>query len=326
VRRSSLSRYALTASAAVSLAACGGSQPPIGALGAMPQASAVVTHADRGTSWMLADAKSKDLLYVCDIYDVTVYSYPQGKLEGRLKGFYEITGECVDKRGHVFAVNAGGNDIIEYAHGGNAPIATLKAATSNPIGCAIDPISGDLAVSGGTVSGGNVAVYPHAKEPPTVYTNPSFRAFGWCGYDGSGDLYVNGASYSNTVVFAELQKGAGALTNITLDQSFQDTGGIQWDGKYLTVGDQSLPKLYRFSMSGSEGTEVGTVDLGSQADFLHQFFILDGKLIAPNFYWIGNQFESNVLFFDYPSGGKAYKKITRGVKASEAAAISLARK
>jgi hypothetical protein len=309
------------------LAGCGGSQPPIGAPGTTPQSSAIAAHPDRGRSWMLPEAKSKDLLYVGDIYDVTVYSYPQGKLEGRLKGFYEIGGECVDKGGHVFVVNAGGNDVIEYAHGGNAPIATLKAATSNPTGCDVDPITGDLAVSGGTVfSGGNVAVYPHEKEPPTVYTDSNFRQFGWCGYDDSGDLYVNGASYSNTVVFAELQKGAGVLTNTTLDQSFQDTGGIQWDGKYLAVGDQSLPKIYRFSMSGSKGTKVGTIDLGSHADFVHQFFIFDGKLIAPNFYWIGNQFESNVLFFDYPAGGRAYKKITRGVKASEAAVISLAQK
>ena len=77
------SRYVLGVCAAVAmLAGCGGSQPPIGTPGAMPQTSALATHADRGTSWMLPDAKSKDLLYVGDIYDVTVYSYPQGKLEG----------------------------------------------------------------------------------------------------------------------------------------------------------------------------------------------------------------------------------------------------
>jgi hypothetical protein len=59
-----LARFALTISAAALFAGCGGSQPPIGALGAMPQSRAIATHADRGGSWMLPEAKSEDLLYV----------------------------------------------------------------------------------------------------------------------------------------------------------------------------------------------------------------------------------------------------------------------
>jgi phospholipase C len=48
-----LGRFALSISAAVAfLAACGGSQPPIGAPGAMPQSRASATQADRGGSWM----------------------------------------------------------------------------------------------------------------------------------------------------------------------------------------------------------------------------------------------------------------------------------
>jgi hypothetical protein len=48
--------------AAVMLAGRGGSQPPIGAPGAMPQAAAIASHADRGKSWMLPEAKSDNLL------------------------------------------------------------------------------------------------------------------------------------------------------------------------------------------------------------------------------------------------------------------------
>jgi len=46
------------------LAACGGSQTPIGAPGAMPQSRAIATHAQHGGSWMLPEAKGRDLLYV----------------------------------------------------------------------------------------------------------------------------------------------------------------------------------------------------------------------------------------------------------------------
>ena len=77
---STSSRSALCASiAAALLAACGGSQPPIGAPGAMPQTRSIVTRAAHGQSWMLLKATSKYLLYVSDTGSkvVDVYSYPE---------------------------------------------------------------------------------------------------------------------------------------------------------------------------------------------------------------------------------------------------------
>ena len=48
-----LGRYTVRlAAVVVLLTGCGGSQPPIGAGGAMPQTSAIATHAARGKSWM----------------------------------------------------------------------------------------------------------------------------------------------------------------------------------------------------------------------------------------------------------------------------------
>jgi hypothetical protein len=163
--------------AAAFLAGCGGSQPSIGAPSAMAQSRASAAHADRGGSWMLPEAKSKDLLYVGDIYDVTVYSYPQGKLEGHLNGFYEIGGVCVDKHSDIFVVDAGGGKIVEYAHGGKTPIQTPDSPESNPTGCAIDPGTGNLAVAiYGPLSGGEVAIYPAAHGSPTLYGRFGLRA------------------------------------------------------------------------------------------------------------------------------------------------------
>jgi hypothetical protein len=57
MKSSFLSSYTLSACAAAAvLAGCGGSQPPIGAPGAKPQASRIATRADRGKSWMLPEA------------------------------------------------------------------------------------------------------------------------------------------------------------------------------------------------------------------------------------------------------------------------------
>jgi hypothetical protein len=55
MKLSDFGRCALTCcvGAAAMLAGCGGSQPPIGAPGAIPEASAIAPHAVRGKSWML---------------------------------------------------------------------------------------------------------------------------------------------------------------------------------------------------------------------------------------------------------------------------------
>ena len=124
--------------AAAMLAGCGGSQPPIGAPGAMPQTSALATHADRGKSSMLPEARSEDLLYASnqgdassEYGDVLIFAYPEGKLVGTLTGFSAfVQSLCSDRSGNVF-VTASTTDlsqgyVYEYSHGGTQPVATLS--------------------------------------------------------------------------------------------------------------------------------------------------------------------------------------------------------
>jgi hypothetical protein len=54
-----------------------------------------------------------------------------------------------------------------------------------------------------------------------------------------------------------------SFKGITLGQSFEAVGPVQWDGKYVAVGDDVAQKIYRFAISSSSGTLKGTVDLGS---------------------------------------------------------------
>ena len=72
-----------------------------------------------------ARRQSKDLLYVSNSTTVTVYSYPQGKLEGRIRFGYLPGGECADQKGDVFITNLVTGQVLEYAHGGTKPIAIL---------------------------------------------------------------------------------------------------------------------------------------------------------------------------------------------------------
>ena len=103
----------------------------------------------RSGSWMLPEAKSEDLMYVTNYSDVLVFSYPQGKLVGTLKGFYSAGGDCVDGKGDVFIDDDKPLVVYEYAHGGTKRIATFPTKTAGLLGCAVNPKTGDLATSGG---------------------------------------------------------------------------------------------------------------------------------------------------------------------------------
>jgi hypothetical protein len=186
---SRLTRHALgTFTAAAVLTGCGnGSGAQFGA--PLSRSGAVATgraftmgRPDRGRSWMAPDTKKRDLLYVSDSFpygsnDVYVYSYPKGKLKGTLTGFNEPSGQCVDKAGDVFIANFGASQILEYAHGGTSPIKTLSDPDYYPLGCSVDPTTGNLAVTNRlstSFTAGDVAIYADASGTPTSYTAPNF--------------------------------------------------------------------------------------------------------------------------------------------------------
>ncbi len=72
--------------AAAMLSGCGGSQPPAGASGPVPQTPTIARYANRDASWMVPEARARDLLYVSSATyqysDVYVYTFPALKLVG----------------------------------------------------------------------------------------------------------------------------------------------------------------------------------------------------------------------------------------------------
>jgi hypothetical protein len=328
VRISYHNRYALSVCAAAAfLAGCGGSQPPIGAPGAMPQSPAVAAHAKHGGSWMLPQAKGDALLYVVgqNPASVFVFSYPSDKLVGMLTHFSQADGECVDRAGNVFITDFGAGDVVEYAHGGNKRIKTLRESGSEPSSCAVDPVTGDLAVTNYPASGSvSVFIYADAKGKPKYYHDPEIGYVYSCGYDNKGNLFIVG-SYP----LAELRKNGKTITNLSMKGGTLDFAtGIQWDGKYLAVGDNrsrrgelGSTEIARLSVSGSTATIEGHTHLkGAVAVF--GFWIHNGTLIAPD--GLGKSCDGDpgcVEFYPYPQGGEAIK--TLPVHYPFAAAISV---
>ena len=310
------------------LAGCGGSQPPIGAPGAMPQSRAIATHADRAGSWMLPEAKSEDLLYVTDpqppVSKVLVFSYPRGRFVGALRFGEGLPGaECSDKDGNVFITD--GSYVFEYVHGGKKPLEKLSYSGLAG-GCSWDPTTGDLAVPyyAGSSEAGWVAVFKDAKGMPTVYQTRKMAPFR-CGYDNAGNLFVDGQSTegSESFEFAELPKNGDGLKAITLNESFKWPGPVQWDGKYVTVGDnEANPEIiYRFVVSGSEGTSVGATTLSGAYPAVIDWWIQGKRLVGAD----GLFTSPAVYYWSYPAGGSPTKTITKHLITPLGVTISVAK-
>ncbi len=319
---------------ALLVAACDGSQPPIGAPGAMPQASAIAANADRGKSWMLPEAKSENLIYVSTVWPgVFVFTYPKGKLVGMLGGGAG-EGLCSDNNGDVFVVT-NATEVIEYAHGKTDPIKVLDDSGNYPLSCAVDPTTGDLALAGGNGTPDmleNIAVYANASGSPTVYSNGP-GSLTWCTYDNKGNIFATTGGVSYGTLF-ELSKGSGTLTDIPVDETFGDSAPVQWDGEYLAITDtppggtrhtNGPTLIYRVQVSGSAGTVVDTLQLLNAAKENEvyndrvQFWIYNGKLIT------AKSGDDAVGTWRYPSGGSPVQKIKTGLKDVYGLTLSLAK-
>lgn len=297
-------RYVLGAGAAIALlAGCAGSQPP----SAMPQTVNAGAQATRhSSSWMLPEAKRSTLLYVSDAQDneVTVYTFPSGHLVGRLEGFYDPYGECVDNAGHVFITSDNGSQIFEYPHGGASPIATITDSGQHPAGCSVNPVTGQLAVNNAyTVSNhaGSISLYTYRRHhgwgSPQMYSDPSFFYMYFCGYDDKGNLYVDGyTAYDGSFELAVLPAGSKTFTNLTLDQTINIPGGIMWDGHHMSIGDSglSVSPIYRFKVRGTSATVIGKTSLSGPN--VNQFWINGDTVTGPE------QGNDTVGIWAYPSG------------------------
>ncbi len=317
--RLDLARYAAGCCAAsVAFAGCGGS--PSQTVPAVPMARSAVARPETSRSWMAPRATRMDLLYVSDVrkQTVDVYSYPQGAIVGKLSGFGRPKGECADRTGNVWIADAGGSDVIEYPHGASKPIAALDTPGS-PTGCSVDPLTGNLAVTGGT-NGIVLSIYRRTARggwrQPVKYSASHIRAAYFCGYDDQGNLFIDGEG-DGGFQFAELPRGDTAFKPVTLNQTIAVPAQVQWDGHNIAVGDSGIKPsvIYQFSISGGAGTEVGSTTLAGTKS-VRQFWIAGSTVVAPD---VGGQ---HVGLFNYPAGGSPSSIIA----ASHAfgAAVSLA--
>jgi hypothetical protein len=227
------------------LCACGGAaNVPLSASGAA------------SSPWIQRAAKRGDLLYVATGGNVYILSFPGGKVVGSLNvSGYAL---CSDKDGDVFVPGGSSYAVLEYAHGGTQPIQTLEAGDI-PVGCAVDPVTGNLAVTQEGSGAGEVAIFPNAQQPSTWYRDPDISTYGLCSYDDSGNLFVDGTG--SGAFIAQLRKGSSTFRNYALDPNFDAYGDVQWDGAHIALSNPSTGQLYRLKFSKTSFKVVGTTQI-----------------------------------------------------------------
>ena len=256
---------------------------------------------------MLPEAENEDLLYVTNYTDVLVFSYPQGKLIGTLKGFYSAVGECIDSKGDLFYTNFKPVNVYEYAHGGTKrmTVPTKKAGT---VGCAINPVNGDLAITGQT---SYVEIFKGAQKGKPVVLQDKAMFFGrFCTYDSAGDLFFNGLTGSEKHArLSELPANSSKFTTIKLAVNIYYAGSIQWNGKTLAAisyvpwrSPRNKPEIFNFNISGTKATKVSQTPLNRPASAVLQFFIDGSTAIIPNVQ--RNQVQAAPSYFTTLSRGR----------------------
>ena len=276
-----MNRSILSVSAAALLAACGGSQPPTGSPGAVPQSRAIVTHAEHGGSWMAPEAKGDTLLYASgsNLGSVYVFSFPAGKLVGTLSDFIMPTGECVDTAGDVWVADTTyDGKLYEYAHGGTSPIATLNAP-DYPMACAIDPKTGNLAVTTGRHT---VLIYPGARGKPRSYLDDNIATWYFCAYDSTGNLFLSGENWRYVQRLIEQPYGKSRFATVAGIKGFPEDAPVVWDGKYVAVlagYGQGTETIDRIRVVGRHGTIEKMVAFRNNPPFNSQFLTFQGSVV-----------------------------------------------
>jgi hypothetical protein len=289
-------------------------------------AAPAFAHPNAGKSWMEPNVKGP-LLYVADAGndDVFVYTWPALSLIGNLSGFQVPQGECVDAAGNVWVANTKTSKMLEFARGGLKPIKTLKDRGQFPSSCAIDPKTGDLAVTNiisRSYGPGSLSIYKAAGGAPKIFADPNLEKVYFDGYDGKGNLYVDGIDASGIFQIAKFDGKKFTALRIS-GANVNAPGAVQVVGSTINVEDQSgvlgNSVMYETTLAGSTLTVVATAQLTDGMDCVGTFIAGGAKheqAICPD------AATPAVYVYDYPAGGSPTKSVLTGLSDPEGAVIT----
>lgn len=264
------------------------------------------------TSAFRTTVSSDALLYVSDTNRdaVRMYSFPRLTLEGSVQ-VSDPEGLCVDDRTKdVWVVSTVYSKIIEFAHGGTTPIATLLDGYQYPDACAVDAVTGDLAVANfdnGGSDPGSVSIYKKSRGRARLFTDRNIYFVSFLAYDGKGNLFVDGSDQTlSRFRLAELPRGAKKLEDLSLTGTrIKAPAGVVYQHGVLAIGDQKRSAIFQTS----NGRVVGRTSLG-KACRITQFLVVDKQAMVANTCGSIQDPTGNLLIYDYPRGGSPVHELT----------------
>jgi hypothetical protein len=251
---------------------------------------------------VVPDTHKKRIVYETNFYDSVIdgYKLPGLKAVSDPTGDSEPQGMCTGAKGTFWVANSGGDDVLEYDYDGTSIVKTLSESAGEPAGCSVDPTTGNVAMS--VLFTDEVEIWTGGTGSPTTSIDGLLETY-FVGYDGSGDLFANGFNSSFAVAMVELKKGSTTWTPLT-GVSIGFPGGMQWDGTYITVEDQTLNanKIDQYSCSGTSCTLAGSVSLAGSEDCDSPW--IKGAVVA-----CGDIGDDEVKLYHYPAGGSPYADV-----------------
>lgn len=187
-----------------------------------------------------------------------------------ITGFQSPQGECVDRPGNIYIVDAFADTIEEYSRAGE-PIATYPNDYGYGVSCAVNPTNGELALTNDTGfrgGDGQVMIFSNSTSPPTILTNPEQAQYWFAGYDPSGDLWVDGypvdITQNNKFIMSSCNASSCSTVPIS-NGAINTAGAVQWDS---IRGTWTVFDLYCKGEQGSCSYPVsGTGVLGSPTTY-----------------------------------------------------------
>lgn len=257
-------------------------------------------------------AKSrKRFEYVINTYGsyASIFDYPKSdKQIGTIEnvGGQGCTNALYGYGRKIIWIVAASNAINEY----EVPDKLIKSLSVSPswfpTSCAMNS-TGDLAVGiFGSAGGGDVVIFKNASGSGTIYETPLDSEF-FDGYDPQGNLFADGYTRSGFGL-VELPKGSSKFRLITIPNTVQFPGSVQWDGKYVVVFDQVADTFYQYTISGTTAMLKGTVSITGTEDCAQTWIVKEGGGLV----FCGGTTTSGDAnpVFAYPAGGAPVALLT----------------
>jgi hypothetical protein len=241
--------------------------------------------------------------YISSFYnsDIFAFDYPKSDAStGTISGD-DPQGECTQTGKKTWwQVNSGSDTIDEYKFGGTSPISSLSESTGEAAGCSIDKKTGNLAVS--ILPDGDVVIFTGATGTGTTVADGLDETY-FVTYDGSGDLFADGITEEDTVGVVEMAAGSSSFKAVTLSNSIEFPGGMQFDGKYVTLNDQDAHAIYQYTCASDSCSLEGTVSLSGAGDCVDTW-------IAKSIVYCPDAENEDATVYKYPAGGSSIATLT----------------